>query len=497
MKRKKVRVSILVISLFAAIIFSGCKNSLPRENASKDADENTEPYTVLIYAPLYASEEACNRVSAKISEITMKEIGCQVKLKRNMSAYQLNQAMASEETMDLFPCFTWEFSLAEFVARNKIIQMDDLLSNYGVEMKNSISEEDWECTIVDGHIYGVPMNKDKAQGRCFLMVKDIADELQIDYSRPMDYQDLELVFQKVKAAYPDMYPIVPSDGSIINPVWDVDMLGDGLGVLENCLTDSTEVVNLYNCASFKKYCSYMYRWVQLGYMMPDAINTIESSNDLIRNGIGFGTFAPYKEGIEYEESRNKGKQIAAIELAQPHSTTDMVSSCWVISSKSKEPQKAMQVLNLMYTNSEVANLLVNGTENENWIYEDKTRDIIRFPEGVGQSNTDYSVYGWIWPNEQITSIWSGQDADYWDKLDRFNKNAKASPAKGFIWKPENVQREAAACRDIVDKYYNGLILGCLNPDEAIPKFNDELEKAGINTIINEKQRQLDVWLSKQ
>ena len=87
--------------------------------------------------------------------------------------------------------------------------------------------------------------------------------------------------------------------------------------------------------------------------------------------------------------------------------------------------------------------------------------------------------------------------DYWDKLDRFNKNAKASPAKGFIWKPENVQREAAACRDIVDKYYNGLILGCLNPDEAIPKFNEELEKAGINTIINEKQRQLDVWLSKK
>lgn len=32
-------------------------------------------------------------------------------------------------------------------------------------------------------------------------------------------------------------------------------------------------------------------------MMPDAINTIESSNDLIRAGIGFGTFAPYKAGI--------------------------------------------------------------------------------------------------------------------------------------------------------------------------------------------------------
>lgn len=255
MNGKKIRINIIVISLFAAIIFSGCENLHQKEKAGKEADESMEPYTVLIYAPLYASEEACNRVSAEISEITMKEIGCQVKLQRNMSAYQLRLEMASEEAMDLFPCFTWDFSLVELVDRNKIIPMDDLLSGYGMEMKNSISEEDWECTIVDDHVYGVPTNKDKAQGRCFLMVKDIADELHIDYSKPMTYQDLELVFQKVKAAYPDMYPVVPSDGSIINPVWDVDMLGDSLGVLENCLTDSTEVVNLYNCASFKKYCS--------------------------------------------------------------------------------------------------------------------------------------------------------------------------------------------------------------------------------------------------
>lgn len=497
MKRNKIHVSILAISLFIVIIFLGCKNSPQKEKVIKNADENTEPYTVLIYAPLYASEKACNRVSARISEITMQKIGCRVKLKRNMSAYQLNLAIASEETMDLFPCFTWDFSFVEMVERNKMIQMDELLSDFGKEMQNNISEEDWKCVTIDGHIYGVPMNKDKAQGRCFLMVKSIADELQIDYSEPMTYEDLELVFRKVKEAYPQMYPIVPSDGSIINPVWDVDMLGDGLGVLESCLTDSTEVVNLYNCVSFKKYCSYMYRWVQLGYMMPDAINTIESSNDLIRAGIGFGTFAPYKAGIEDEESRNKEKQMAVIELAKPHSTTDMVSSCWVISAKSKEPQKAMQVLNLMYTNSEIANLLVNGTEEDNWIYEDKSKDMIRFPEGVGQSNTDYSVYGWIWPNEQITSIWSGQDADYWDKLDAFNRNAKASPAKGFIWKSEKVRREAAACQDIVDKYYNALILGCLNPHEAIPRMNEELEKAGISRIMIEKQRQLDLWLSEQ
>lgn len=75
MKRNKIHVSILAISLFIVIIFLGCKNSPQKEKVIKNADENTEPYTVLIYAPLYASEKACNRVSARISEITMQKIG--------------------------------------------------------------------------------------------------------------------------------------------------------------------------------------------------------------------------------------------------------------------------------------------------------------------------------------------------------------------------------------------------------------------------------------
>ena len=43
------------------------------------------------------------------------------------------------------------------------------------------------------------------------------------------------------------------------------------------------------------------------------------------------------------------------------------------------------------------------------------------------------------------------------------------------------------------KYKNALDCGSLNPEEAVPKMMQELKDAGIDTIIAEKQAQLDAW----
>ena len=54
--------------------------------------------------------------------------------------------------------------------------------------------------------------------------------------------------------------------------------------------------------------------------------------------------------------------------------------------------------------------------------------------------------------------------------------------------------EVTACTNVMNKYNNAIIGGSLNPDESIPQFIAELESAGINRIIEEKQKQLDEWL---
>ena len=452
MKIKKLLATGLATAM-AVTTLAGC-GSTTDNNASQSAGtdsaagstqaaaSNDDVTTITIYAYNNSTTEAAEKVAAAVSEITEPTIGVKVNLLTGVSSEQLNLALASGEDLDLFFAMPWQVSMSTMATTNQIVAMDDLLAEYAPDVLSGISEDDWRCSTVSGSIYGVPMNKDKAQGRGFEMVKSIADELGIDYSTPWTYEDLDANLRKVKEAYPDMYPLVPNGGTMIYPAWACDVLSDDLGVLENALSDSTQVVNFYDTDSFKEYCKWVYQWAQEGLMMPDAVNTTEGYQEFFNSGVGFGTFTSFKAGFEAEETRKCGKDIVVVQMENgaPHSTTSMVNASWCIANNSKNPEKAMQML---------------------------------------------------------TYVWEGDDPDVWEQLGEFNKNAQPSPAKGFVWDNAEVLNEVTACNNVVEKYRAGLLTGCLDPETAIPQMNQELDAAGINTIIEAKQAQLDAWLAEQ
>ena len=51
----------------------------------------------------------------------------------------------------------------------------------------------------------------------------------------------------------------------------------------------------------------------------------------------------------------------------------------------------------------------------------------------------------------------------------------------------------AAVQSVFDQYRLPLENGVIDPDENLPKFIQALKDAGIDTVIAEKQRQLDEW----
>ena len=71
-----------------------------------------------------------------------------------------------------------------------------------------------------------------------------------------------------------------------------------------------------------------------------------------------------------------------------------------------------------------------------------------------------------------------------------------SPAYGFVCDGSAYAAEAEQCKAVVEKYNKGLLCGFLEPESTIPAFLRELEDAGIDAIIQEKQRQLDAWLAQ-
>ena len=70
--------------------------------------------------------------------------------------------------------------------------------------------------------------------------------------------------------------------------------------------------------------------------------------------------------------------------------------------------------------------------------------------------------------------------------DRFNANAPASVAKGFVWDNADVINEVTSCTNVLNKYVKALQSGALNPETDLGKFNQELRDAGLDTIIQDK-----------
>lgn len=495
---KKKAMALLLVSVMAGSMLAGCGSdnaSSSNDGSSKSADSsNQDSYTVKILAPGDASTDDCAKISEAASKITEEKFNTKVELTRvGFGSYdqQVNLTLASSEKLDLM--YEYCGNVTSAISSGQIVPITDYLDSYGSDMKSQISDSDWKCVTFNGDIYGVPANKEKATGWGFAMNKEMADATGIDYSSIKTEEELEPLLEKVKEMYPDVYPIVSHNGSM-SLMTDQDDLGGDIGSLESASGDNTTVINYYGTDEYMNEMKLRYDWAQKGLIMPDASTSTENANSLIGAGKGFGRFTNTKPGIEKEMEKEVGKEVVVLEMVKPYTTTTRVDIVWYVPHNSEKPERAVQVLNEIYTNPDLANLFINGLEGKHYEFVDKEKGIVNYPEGVNASNTGYTSLPWAWPNETISYIWEGLDSDIWDQIQEFNKDATVSPAKGFAWDNTNVQNEVTACANVTAKYGPALECGSLDPETTIPKFLDELKAAGADTIIAEKQKQLDAWL---
>lgn len=467
-------------------------------SADESSVEAQEPYTVKILMCGDAETSECEKVAKAATEITGEKFNTTIELVRfGYGTYgnQQNLMLSSGEKLDLMT----SMGLTPTTGANngQILPLDDLLAEYGQDILADISEADWACTSVDGQIYGVRNNKELASGSGYAMSTEILEQLDFDVSTLKTEDDMADLFRLVKEKFPDVYPLVSEAGAIGYSIARYDELGGDFGVLEDATTDSTTVVNKFACDTFREMAERRYQWAKEGLIMPDASTNPEFAWTLIGAGKGFSYLCNTKPGIEGEIGRQAGVDITVVQLIEPYSVTSHLSNQWYIPYNSEKPERAMQVLNEMYSNPDLANIFVNGVEGEHYVVVDQEQGIIDYPEGVTSTETGYAISAWAWPNELITYTWKMDGPTLWKDTIAFNESATPSIAKGFVWNNEKVLPEIAACNNVKAKYENAINCGELDPAEALPMFNDELEKAGIQAIIDEKQAQLDAWLANK
>lgn len=418
----------------------------------------------------------------------------------NYSNYldQINLILSGDEKLDLFLLRGSSYYM-QYESRGQLLALDDLLAEYGSGVTEAVGDF-MEGTTVEGAIYGVPTIRDMAKSYGFVMADSVVQENGIDLSTVETLDDMVEVFETIKENEPEMTPWKDAVGAnaLMEYTIGIDALSDYIGVLMNEGQDETlEVVNYFETEEYAYWCNYMHDLYEKGYIAKDFLTNTDSSHDLLRAHTSFSMSTGLKPGFDVQESTVIAEPAVSVSLTDTYTTTSLVQTAmWCIPHNSTEPEAAMEMLNLMYSDEYFYNLITWGIEGQH--YEFKEDGHIGYPEGVTAENSGYSLgLGWIFGNQYLSYVWEGDDLDVYEQLKEFNDSATKSKALGFTYDTSAVKTEVAAVTSVMNEYRAGLEYGVLDPETALPEFIEKLKAAGIDTVIEEKQNQLDAWLASK
>lgn len=412
---------------------------------------------------------------------------------------QITLMLSGNEKLDTFLCRN-STNFIQYVTRGQLLEMDDLLKEYGQGIVDAVGQDFLDAGVVGGHQYGLTSIRDLAKEYGFTMLKSYADKYDIKMEDIKSMDDMGAAFAKIKAGEPDMIPVVAATGAnaLMEYLIGIDALTDYCGVLMNYGNDDPmKVVNYFATDEYAYWCNYMHDWYQKGYIAEDFLTNNDQPHDLMRAHRGFAMPTGLKPGFDTQESNVVGEPMVSVALSERYTTTTLVETAqWCIPHNATEPEAAMKFLNLLFTDEKLINLFDWGIEGKHYVKTDDGH--ITYPEGVNSENTGYSLgLGWIFGNQYLSYVWEGDDIDVYDQLKEFNESAMKSGAFGFVYDNSKVKTEVAAVNNVLNEYRAGLEFGVLDPETALPEFLSKLETAGIDKIIAEKQSQLDAWLASK
>jgi len=381
------------------------------------------------------------------------------------------------------------YNIPRLAKEGLLLPLDELLKSHGQGILRTMKPAYLEDNRLDGQLYTLPTNRDRHCIYGFVYDLEIAERYGLDLSAVKTPADLTAVFAQLKEQAPDITP------TVIRPVATrygiMDGLGDHCGVLK--IGKDPTIVNPYETPEFEELAQLIYQWNQAGYLVQPPLDSTSISYYL-STGKVFGALDEGHTATVAEENRATERRTGFIPMSINYKNSSNASRMgYVIPSTSAHPEEAMALLELMYTDTHVANLLLYGVEGVHYVRSEEDPQVLCWPEN--RTPEYYKGIGiWHTCNWYIADRWEGCPADLWQRQEQANETALRSPGIGFVFDSTPVSRQLQACREVVNTYLPTLQAGILDPAQLLPELQAALHEAGIDAVIEEKQRQLDQYL---
>lgn len=437
-------------------------------------------------------------VEAAINEITVPEIGVQVEI-APIYCYNLNQQqtldVSSGGDLDLILCMLE--TNASYIKNEAIIPITDLYNEYGATIQESLGEAVNACAV-NGELYTIPVASLLGQSYGFVMRSDLLEKYGYSTeTQTMTPEELTELFAKVKegegAAFYPVAGLVDAANFVKYDDLGVSLRTGGL-LLDG---DTDTVVNVFASEKFAAYADLVYQWAQAGYMNPDASNEDSPATQVAAGNYG-GQFSSTQPGQDVWVGNTAGYDMTIINVAgvdNPFSITTMTSNIsWGISSNCDNPEKAMQLLNLMFGDNDFGTIMTAGLEGQTYEVVESDADgnmIIDFPEGLDMMSVPYYNLFGVWPHNKTQ--WAPNELSYFEELPKYNARMEYSPAYGYTFDTTGYETQLTALDAVFAQYQATIYGGKQDPATVLPEFLKALEDAGINDVIAANQEQYNTW----
>ena len=465
LKNKKLIALLLGGVIGTSSILAGCGSG---GNASSSGGEGEEPVNLVWYV-IGKPQTDGELVEEEVNKYIKDKINATVDIKHiDFGDYsqKMNVIANSGEEYDLAFTCSWAFPYLENARKGAFLEIDKLLETKGKEMKSVIDERFWEGAKIDGKTYAVPNQKEIAGAPMWVFDKELVEKYNIPYQDIHTVDDLEPWLALIKEKEPDFIPFYTHGDSI--PL-DFDDIVNPLGIFYN--DKSLTVTNKFESKEMKDMLLKLREYYEAGYINQDA--AVTDMKPEVKRFVWKADGQPYAEN---GWGQALGREVVTSSIVSPYVTNASTTGAMTaISSTSKHPEKAMELINLVNTDSTLRNLLMFGIEGTHY---EKVSDnqIKRDPNGP------YSVTSWAYGNLFDTYVLDVDPADKWDAFEEFNQSAKTSKILGFKFDTEPVTTQISAVNNVLQEFERSLYTGSVDPVKGLEDLNKKLAASGLNYI---------------
>lgn len=277
-------------------------------------------------------------------------------------------------------------------------------------------------------------------------------------------------------------------GENISDSYIFDPLGDAYFA---AATDQEgNAINLVAMEESKNQFKMFKKWMDAGYMYPDSAYDSTGAKELFNQGVLFSVFAASEYGVESSWKASSGYDCECYLVGEaPLNTSNVQKFGLVLPTTCKEPEATMKFINLLYTNSEVMNLITWGIEGESYEVADGVAQYIGDADALtsGFHNNDYKI-----GNSFLCLPWSGSSSTFRDDALKVFKAALASNYLGLTIDTSGKDSLISAISAVSDEFH-GQMCGGFYTDELYQEYLEKLEAAGIDEYIVLYQESIDAF----